>query len=829
MDINPIPVNYRYTNKASEANKWLKELEQESFIACDFEAAVRYTPEQRVLLTQYSTDESLPYLERQRALSTLSATALDHPAHTVLTHCSIATSESKGMVFVLDNSAITKRILGFLTSTEVKQIWHGATYDFKQIYHRTGKMPKNYEDTSVFAKTLFNHVDRGRSRTGLKELAGTAYGAWGLSSDNFVTENMYDPKMLLYAATDACATYFLYERMMEATSEEMEGYPAPSTADITYSPWDQLATAVSPKGAHYPEAYFYHNTAKHLVRDTVRFTMNGLPISLQEVSNLEEEIDGILEEVHKDLAANVYVIRYLESRNKELLSSYRNVQEAKCKPPEHFYKEFDATSAIHRSYYMDVFAKRVNLPHPEETYPSGVAKWSAKLVKKLSAGYPSLQALVDKTLDPKSPTAVAAMEQLAKDKSDMYNANYEALLETPKLKPLVFNPGSANHKRELFAMVGLESEAKSSKTGDDSWSREQIERVNKETEDDDLREFTQLLIDHSFAAIIKNNFIPAFYQYSLNDILHGQYNLLGAKSGRYTSSNPNMLNAPSSGSRFAKGVKKCFIAPEGFVVAAIDYAALEDRVIANLSEDPNKLNIFLKGVDGHSLAAMFYWSDVAKAALEFKVLVDAKNATLVELRSRGKRISFGLAYGAFPKKVAASAKIPMEEAEKIFNAYHEELYPGVTAYREDYVLPTAQKQGYIHLGLGFRLYTENATKDIRSLNNGTCQFWSILTALTINKLHQLIDQNNLQNDILVTATIYDSIYLCVRDDPEIIQWLNKCIVPIMETQFMEGQILGNSADLEIGPSWAKLYKLPHNATIEEIQEIRSQWYGKLCH
>jgi hypothetical protein len=78
MDINPIPVNYRYTNKASEANKWLKELEQESFIACDFEAAVRYTPEQRVLLTQYSTDESLPYLERQRALSTLSATALDH-------------------------------------------------------------------------------------------------------------------------------------------------------------------------------------------------------------------------------------------------------------------------------------------------------------------------------------------------------------------------------------------------------------------------------------------------------------------------------------------------------------------------------------------------------------------------------------------------------------------------------------------------------------------------------------------------------------------------------------------------------------------------------
>ena len=96
-----------------------------------------------------------------------------------------------------------------------------TTFDFKHIYYHTGKFPPNYEDSSILAKCILNHVDVDQATVGLKELAGKMYGSWSVSPDNFSKAQMYDPTLLLYAATDACATYWLWHSIQRHVKETL--------------------------------------------------------------------------------------------------------------------------------------------------------------------------------------------------------------------------------------------------------------------------------------------------------------------------------------------------------------------------------------------------------------------------------------------------------------------------------------------------------------------------------------------------------------------------------------------------------------------------------
>ena len=136
-------------------------------------------------------------------------------------------------------------------------------------------------------------------------------------------------------------------------------------------------------------------------------------------------------------------------------------------------------------------------------------------------------------------------------------------------------------------------------------------------------------------------------------------------------------------------------------------------------------------------------------------------------------------------------------------------------------METAKANRRLHLGMGCYIKTDNPRKDIRTLNNATCQFWSILTLLTINKMHALIDEADLQDDVKCISTIYDSIYFIVKADPVTVKWVNDRLIPVMSQDFMENQTIKNEATSEIGLDWVSLQQISHNASEDEITKVLS--------
>lgn len=105
------------------------------------------------------------------------------------------------------------------------------------------------------------------------------------------------------------------------------------------------------------------------------------------------------------------------------------------------------------------------------------------------------------------------------------------------------------------------------------------------------------LIALSEAEIIQNTFVSAFINKTVTKrdnlkYLHGNFNLGGTVSGRLSSSQINLQNLPSSGSKYAKAVKECFVAPSGWILCGADFTSLEDRISALTTKDPNKIKVY---------------------------------------------------------------------------------------------------------------------------------------------------------------------------------------------------------------------------------------------
>lgn len=145
-----------------------------------------------------------------------------------------------------------------------------------------------------------------------------------------------------------------------------------------------------------------------------------------------------------------------------------------------------------------------------------------------------------------------------------------------------------------------------------STSTETLEKLLHHTQDNDVKEALNAFFELSKVTKIITSFLDNFTNApEINNLkgLYGNFNLCGTKSGRLSSSNPNLQQLPSTGSPYAKPVKKIFTAPKGYVFCGADQRSLEDHISALITKDPQKLLVYTDNYDGHCLRSFSYYKE----------------------------------------------------------------------------------------------------------------------------------------------------------------------------------------------------------------------------
>jgi DNA polymerase-1 len=133
--------------------------------------------------------------------------------------------------------------------------------------------------------------------------------------------------------------------------------------------------------------------------------------------------------------------------------------------------------------------------------------------------------------------------------------------------------------------------------------------------------------------------------------IHADFRQIGAPTGRFSCSNPNLQQIPHE-----EAYRRCFRAPDGKKLVIADYSQIELRILADFSSDTNFIKAFHSGEDFHSTAAAQVFN------------VDPKDVT-PEQRSFAKRLNFGVVYGIGASRFAMMTGLSQTDAENTMRRY----------------------------------------------------------------------------------------------------------------------------------------------------------------
>ena len=179
-----------------------------------------------------------------------------------------------------------------------------------------------------------------------------------------------------------------------------------------------------------------------------------------------------------------------------------------------------------------------------------------------------------------------------------------------------------------------------------------------------------LILDIRQKSKIKNTYLDKIIpQLNKDSRLRTNFNLHGTTSGRLSSSGKlNMQQLP----RDNPIVKGCIKAAPGHKIVAMDLTTAEVYVAAKLAEDNALMNVFRSGGNFHST--------IAKTVFKLSCEVEEVAEFYGTQRQAAKAVTFGIMYGAGPKKISeqvtkdSGTYFSQQEAKEVIDDYFDSFH-----------------------------------------------------------------------------------------------------------------------------------------------------------
>ena len=211
-----------------------------------------------------------------------------------------------------------------------------------------------------------------------------------------------------------------------------------------------------------------------------------------------------------------------------------------------------------------------------------------------------------------------------------------------------------------------------------------------------------LIIEYRQLAKLKSTYCDGLLKViDSNGRIHSSFNQTETRTGRISSTEPNLQNIPVR-TPLGREMRKFFIAKDGCVLVDADYSQIELRVLAHLSNDKNMCDAFNNNYDIHSITASQVFGDGILPQF-----------VTPEMRSRAKAVNFGIVYGISAYSLSDDIGVSVKEADRYIKNYLAH-YSGIENYMNNTIKSAAQN-GYAVTMFGRRRYLPELKSNNRNV------------------------------------------------------------------------------------------------------------------